>query len=731
MGIYSGTPDDEQNRIGEFSKEDLRTPLFARSDMNALEHVRARYRGMYQYKLRYTQRNNTHYEMYRGYNRPVTYPFHKTVRANIHVPYAFATVEQAVPRIVRGCLGDGYNFFDLQPREKTDRTNAAQHKKLLLWQISLMNFYIEFTMMIKTTAMYGYCTAKLDWVFQTGDRYRLRIKSEYVGKVIEEEVRRKYGHALYEEVLEENEIIYDNNRFTTLDWDEAYPDEAAKYTLHTGRDFIHQTRKTMRDLYERRRPDGTPLYTNLDKVQATQSYTQEDADVDRRLSVIGAAKQTWRQASQSKQDLNRADMEVVIWEYWTPQWVVTVANTNTVIRRDRNYFWHRKMPFVDLNYTYIPNELFGIGAIESFRDLQTAIDTITNMDLDNWAMAVNQMHVVHRAADIAPEQLVARPWGVVYSSIPPSEAVMPLQKQSIAAETSVKQQEMRSNIMLASGLTDMHYMGTSSSSMGRTATGMSMAQEESNSRLQQVVTLAEFMTLKPALKMMASNNEQFMRTSKWVQIVGEDKHESEAELINPEDIWGEIDIIFHGSQRLGRQQMRQHNYMNFLKVIGSVPALMNQVKPRKLVEQAVRLYMESSDVSEYLVPSPEDMLSPEAENSLMMWGQAVKPDINENLQDHLEAHYMIQSHPSYNEWKMDSQILLERHIEQTLNLIELMQNSAGAGDLTQGGPEQQGALTREASGEGNVPGEDLGPGYRGGTSAAGSQSMGNDGFMPV
>ncbi len=715
MSVYSGQPDDEQNAVGGLSVEDLNKPLFARDDMAALEHVRARYRGMYQYKLRYTQRNNTHYEMYRGYNRPVTYPGHKTVRSNIHVPYAFATVEQAVPRIVRGCLGDGYNFFDLSPREKTDRKNADQHKKLLLWQIDLMNFYIEFTMMIKTTAMYGYCTAKIDWVFQTGQKYKLKMKDEYVGQVIEEEIRKKYGHALYEEIVEENVITYDNNRFQTLDWDEAYPDEAAKYTLHTGRDFIHQTRKTLKELYERRRPDNTPLYKNLDKIQATQSYTQEDADIDRRLSVIGAAKQTWRQASQSKMDLNRGAMEVVVWEYWTPDWVVTVANTNTVIRRDRNFFWHGKMPFVDLNYTYIPNELFGIGAIESFRDLQSAIDTITNMDLDNWAMTVNQMHVVHRAADIPEEQLVARPWGVIYSSLPPSESVMPLQKQSIAAETSMKQQEMRSNIMLASGLTDMHYMGTSSGSrVGRTATGMNMAMEETNSRFQALVTLAEFMTLKPCMKMMASNNEQFMRTSKWVQIVGEDKYEKESELIHPEDIWGEVNIIFHGAQRLGRQQMKQNNFMNLLKVIGSNPAMMSQVKPRELLKYTLRLFMETTDNDLFLVPAPEDMLSPEAENNIMMWEQAVEPDMNEDVQAHLEAHYMIQHHPTYQDWSEDARILLERHIEETLKLADLMQGQGGFGDeVTQGGPEQEGALVREASGVGNPPGEEYGPDNRG------------------
>ncbi len=135
--------------------------------------------------------------------------------------------------------------------------------------------------------------------------------------------------------------------------------------------------------------------------------------------------------------------------------------------------------------------------------------------------------------------------------------------------------------------------------------------------------------------------------------------------------------------------------------------------------------MEQSDTSEFLVPAPEDMLSPEAENSIMMWEQAVEPNINEDVMAHLESHYMAQSHPTYKTWTIDGQILLERHIAETLKLAEMMQGASGIGDeLTQGGPEQQGALVREASGAGNQPGEDLGPDYRSQAGARGDPSEG-------
>jgi hypothetical protein len=692
---------------GAIDDQDLKLPEFIRSDETALHHVRARYRNMYDYKLRYTQRNNVHYEMYRGYNRPVTYPFHSTVRSNIHVPYAFATVEQVTPRIVRGCLNDGYNFFDLYPREKMDRTNAEQHKKLLKWQIEVMNFYIEFSMMVKTTAMFGYCCGKMDWIFQVGQKRHLRIKDKYMGQVIEEEVRAKYGHALYEEVTEENHIIYDNNRFTCMDWDEAYPDEAAKYTLHTGRDFIHQTKLTLRDLHERKRPDGKPLYKNLEKITMTQSYSQEDGDKDRRLSTIGATKESWRQHSQMKH--NKAGVEVVLWEYWTPRFVVTVANQNQVIRREHNLFWHSKIPALDLNYTYVPNELFGIGAIESFRDLQTALNTITNMDLDNWSMTVNQMHVVDRRADIPQRQLVSRPHGVIYSSLPPRDSVMPLVKQSIAGETSLKQQEYRANIQLASGLSDMHYLGTSGGSrVGRTATGMQMAQEESNVRFEMQVALAEHQVLKPMLKMMASNNRQFMRTPKWVRIIGEAPESKPPELITPEDIWDEVDIIFYGAQRIAKKQTEQHQFINFLRSIGNVPMFLTHLKPRKFVREALRRFV-TDDPEEYMVQEPGDIMTPAEENELLSWGQPVKPSMEENFQMHYEAHVQATLHPSYGAWPLEAQYAMEQHIAETLKLLQMAGASeygAGMAAGTDPGQIQTGAgsQTREAAGMGNDAG---------------------------
>lgn len=697
----------KQNQ-GAVTQEEANKPSFATNDETALQHVLARFQTRRDYKQRYTQRNQLHYEQYRSHAKPRQYPFHSIARSNIFVPYSFATVEQITPRIVRALLGDGYNFFDCYPSEKTDRDNARKHKKVLQWQIEMMNFYIEFAMLVKTAVMFGYCAGKLSWCFKVGEKRKLQKKESYKNRVIEEEVVKKWGHAMYEEVVEKNEILFDSNLFQCLAWDDAYPDERCRYTLHTGRDFIHQGKMSLRELLQQRRPDGRPLYKNLDKITISRSmgakgpYSQADSDKDRRLGTIGAAKETWRSGANLQYD--RAGQEVELLEYWSRDWVITVANRQVVIRREPNFYWHKQLPFVDFNYTYVPNELFGIGAIESFRDLQRALNVITNMDLDNWSQMVNQMFIVHRQADIPQEQLVSRPWGVVYSSLAPKDAVFPIQKQSVAGETTMKQQEMRANIQLASGLTDMHYLGTSSGSrLGRTATGVVQAMEETNTRFQLAVNLAEFMTLNPLLRMMASNNQQFMRTPKWIRVTGE----TEPELVYPEHIWGEIDIRFRGAQRLSKIQMDQHNLTNFLRAIGNNPYLMNSVKVRELMKRALPLFFDT-DADELLVDLPHEVRSPEEEHELMMWGQPVEPNPDEDVEMHLQKHLMMQKHPIYGQWDPTSRALMEQHVQLTLRLWEMIQQANVGAELAAAAEEagqmgSQGALTREASGVGNNP----------------------------
>jgi hypothetical protein len=682
-------------------------PEFMKDDQAAVEHVLARFRRMQDYKRRYTQRNIVHYEMYRGHVRPRTYPFHQIPRSNIHVPYAFASVEQLTPRYVRAALNTGYDFFDAAPGEKTDRKNAEKHRRLIAWQLGQVDFYLEMTMFIKSGIQYGYTCGKLDWLFVVGPKYGLRMKDEYRKSVIQEEIVKKYGHAMWEEIVEENVIKFDGNRFQCLDWDSGYPDPAARYTLHKGRDFVHETRMTIGEIKNRRRPDGRPLYKNLDMLGSLAkgpTQSESDSDRDQRLATIGASGQaSWRDNSDMTGFTDA--QELAILEYWTPQYTTTIAlgasgaKHGICIHRDVSPFWHESMPFIDWNYTYVPTELIGIGSIESFRDLQAALNTVTNMDLDNWSMMVNQMYAVHTAADVPESQLVSRPWGVIYTRTPPREAIMPIQRQSIAGETAMQKQDLRANIELASGVSDITFRGPAGMvNAGQTATGMVNALEETNQRTQLGVTLLETVSLNRLFRMMATNNQQFLRTGKWIRVTGQ----KEPEYITPQDIWGEIDFSFRGASRLMRRQTEQHNLSNFLRTLGNSPALLGQLNIRELLRRGLPLFFDESP-DELLSPGPDTMMSPQEENYLMSFGQVVEPSVNENLQAHLEQHYYVMNTPEYAMWPLQSRAILEHHIARTLGLLQqLGGGQLGAEQTPMEGPMdealQEGAVAREAFG---------------------------------
>lgn len=679
-------------------------PEYTTDDGAALEHVRSRYRVMHDYKARYTDRNLTHYELYRGHTKPKYYFKTQIPRPNIHVPYSFASIEQLVPRLVQGVLLDGYNFFDAYPREKSDRSSAEKNKKLLQWQIRQCNFYLEMSMFLKTSTIFGYCAGMVFWEYLVGKTIKQVPKDEYAkalaNDVMREVIMSQYGKGIYDEI-EEEIVTYSGNSFASIDWNDFYPDPAARYTLHNGRDFIHRTKKTIRELKEAKKPDGTPMYKNLSQITPRASgMDEEDSEADARLAATtGATRHTWVQNETMIHDKDAH--EVTLWNYWTTDRIITVANEKVVIRNDKNPYGHGRIPAVDFNFTYVPNELFGIGAIESFRDLQIALNALVNLDFENWNLIVNQMFLVDRAADVAKEQLVSRPGGVIYTSIPPAQAVQPLPRNSIAMETNAKKQELAAYIQIASGLSDIHYLGSSGGGpVTRTATGAATASQEANLRVRAITVLAEKMVLEPMLKMWTANNNQFLSDPQWIRITGE----AEPTKINPWEVWGEYDYEFRGSSRLANEEIGQHNFTNFLRVAGSNPAFLTKMNITGILRKAMDLYSQDES-DELILKDPWEKVTPWQEHHLMMYGQPVEPSIDEDFMMHYQEHLQFISNPVFMNIPPENQALFLEHLQKTQAIVELaMGAQMGREAATQTGPVSEtasnAAVQRDAAGVG-------------------------------
>jgi hypothetical protein len=164
-------------------------------------------------------------------------------------------------------------------------------------------------------------------------------------------------------------------------------------------------------------------------------------------------------------------------------------------------------------------------------------------------------------------------------------------------------------------------------------------------------------------------------------------------------------IRFKGARRLLKRQMEQHNYINWLRALGNNPYFMSVLKPRKIVEESIRLFIDG-DPEEYMVPHPETLMTPEQENDLMMWGQVVEPSVEEDLMAHMKTHLMAQQHPSYESWNVEAQAVMDQHVQATMRLMSLMQGATMGGEPALGDEAvQTGVMGREGMGQTpNAPG---------------------------
>jgi hypothetical protein len=105
-----------------------------------------------------------------------------------------------------------------------------------------------------------------------------------------------------------------------------------------------------------------------------------------------------------------------VWEYWTQERVVTIANPKgkAVILRDmKNPYGF--IPFVA--YTYVdsplPNRLYGWSAIQPNINLQRGMNSLFNQILDAVEIITNPMYKRRRGANVPAWQLISRPGGFI------------------------------------------------------------------------------------------------------------------------------------------------------------------------------------------------------------------------------------------------------------------------------------------------------------------------------
>lgn len=441
------------------------------------------------------------YRFYRNYKEKRT-----DYKSNLFIPYTFSVIETVLPRII-STLFATRPYIGYLPTSSDSVDRAHNMESLVDYQlVQKIGFITVASEWIKEALIYGTGILKVGWQFEESE-------------VIKPEPIKFLGISLGSRPTLTTDITKDEPLVESIDIFDFYASpgatdiDSADYVIH----------KVVRSKAYLKKMEERGIYSNIDDIEDESAET----GIDTRMGEIG-------ESSGDKKG-------VTLYEYWTDDRVITVANKSVVIRNIENPYWYRRKPFIRIVDTIDPHNFYGIGEIEPIEDLQASLNTIRNMRMDNINLIINRMFTILRHANIDEEQLIARPGGFI--EVDDHDDIQPLKLDNVTSASYNEDELIRNDMDITSGVND--YVRGTNPDRRETATTSSVLSQASNERIRLKSTIMEDMGLRRLGLWLAALNMQFIDRPYTVRLLG-DGGVDFTELTN-DDINGDFDVMPLGS----------------------------------------------------------------------------------------------------------------------------------------------------------------------------------------
>lgn len=412
-------------------------------------------------------------------------------RSNLFIPLVYPLVSTVLPRMVANNPS-----FRFEPREESDEEAVEQMSTLIKYQLDRADFFKKLKMWVKDCLMFGVGIMKVYW-------YR-----------------------------NDKEGVNDTD-LQVVDLFDFFPDPKATQ-VDSGDFMIHRTIVPLSGLRKAVSADGKKIYKNLDQIKdnsneenSNKLYLTNDramtiGDIDARL-ILGTP---------YRQSLTR---QVEILEYWgifgndDEEYLITIANRNTVIRFEKNPYDGLR-PFVKMEIDPVNFLFYGTGLIDPLENLQNALNDTRNQRMDNVNLILNKIFLVLKDADVNEQELISRPGGVIYQSIPGGVSILetPDITQSAYQEEALIKQDAQEAIgvtdIIQGALTDAN-APVKGQVTNKTARGAQIAVEQAGSRFKYYMQNMED-SLKKLGELMYKYNQLFLSEEKVIRVEAPNDYEA-------------------------------------------------------------------------------------------------------------------------------------------------------------------------------------------------------------
>jgi len=490
------------------------------------------------YRQQWDERAVTWYKQFVGYKEE-----REDGRSNLHIPRTYQIVDTIRARMMDSLFKTRpYIEFDPLPAFQAPTAMQATEEKARIGS-GLLDEQLEKNNII--AKWYDYLTSGLVFpkgVLGVGWRYEEQYMRRKVPEpeIIQTAYGPQYTGNYNNQFQEGREVIWDDNEIVNVDYFDFWPDPKG-YDLDSCRGVFQREFITREDLIQRLNflhdlGNGEIYLESTNELDEMADAENLERGRERRQAEVNISDHMLNTFSSSRDNQMKKNTEFELLHYWEDNRHAIIVNRTKCIYDGPSPYWrHGKKPFVAFSFDRLPNEFYGLSAVQIISDLQEEENTIHNQRTDNVNFVLNKMWKVRRNADIDESQLVSRPHGVIY--VDRADDVQELETKDVAA-SGFRNQNIVSTVM-ENALAAPPIMQGAQATKSQTATETMKQTGNAGLRFDVKVQLFADTDIKRLAYMMDKNNQQFINGRRLIKLGEEDGRKWRS--ITPGDLVGEYD----------------------------------------------------------------------------------------------------------------------------------------------------------------------------------------------
>lgn len=459
-------------------------------------------------------------------------------------------------------------FFSVVGKTEADMAQASIIETFLRQKLDDCHFYANYALFLKQAIITGNSIAMIPWHRQT------RTETVYQPITL-------FGARVGVQPVVQERVIFDGPELEVLDMFDVVLDPTQTHWEQAM--IIRRLRRTQADLV------ASGLYQNLEAIEMpTSGEVMPDPHQQHRRQAMGQQVESLSTSLQAPTiELLEAWGDFTVGDQLYRNHVCVVANGSTVIRFEPNPFLNGKKPFVFTTLTPVPNELYGIGAIEKVLSLQHAINTLTNQKLDVINISINNPFTYLVGDEVFdPETIVTRPGALI--PVKSHDTLRPIQYLNNFTVAFSEIEDLKQEIQQATGAFTLRGSEGLLANSARTATEISVMATGNSQKFSSFTKHLEVTSIEPVIRHMFELAQQFVQDPVALHCV-DDQHQHRYVTVSPTQLQlTQCDFRVIGSEASLLKTQELAALFEFIRLVQSDAALRAQVDMTNLYKKVYR-----------------------------------------------------------------------------------------------------------------------------------------------